>query len=133
MARDFDRRVKAVAAFRTLPAATALAAANKRVSNILAKEAASAGEIQDALLQDGAERDLAIAVKALSAQVAPLYAAGDYAAALTALASLREPVDRFFTEVMVMADDPAVRANRLRLLSWLRALFLRVADISQLS
>lgn len=133
VARDFDRRVKAVAAFRTLPAATALAAANKRVSNILAKEAASAGEIQDALLQDGAERDLAIAVKALSAQVAPLYVAGDYAAALTALASLREPVDRFFTEVMVMADDPAVRANRLRLLSWLRALFLRVADISQLS
>jgi glycyl-tRNA synthetase beta chain len=133
VARDFDRRVKAVAAFRTLPAATALAAANKRVSNILAKEAASPGEIQAELLQDGAEKDLAAAVKALSAQVAPLYAAGDYAAALTALASLREPVDRFFTDVMVMADDPAVRANRLRLLSWLRALFLRVADISQLS
>jgi len=133
VARDFDRRVKAVAAFRALPAATALAAANKRVSNILAKEAASAGEIHADLLQAGAEKDLADAVKALSAQVAPLYAAGDYAPALTALASLREPVDRFFTEVMVMADDPAVRANRLRLLSWLRALFLRVADISQLS
>lgn len=133
VARDFDRRVKAVAAFSALPAAAALAAANKRVSNILAKEAASAGEIQAELLQAGAEKDLADAVKALSAQVAPLYAAGDYAPALTALASLREPVDRFFTEVMVMADDPAVRANRLRLLSWLRALFLRVADISQLS
>lgn len=133
VARDFDRRVKAVAAFSALPAAAALAAANKRVSNILAKEAASAGEIQAELLQAGAEKDLADAVKALSAQVAPLYAAGDYAPALTALSSLREPVDRFFTEVMVMADDPAVRANRLRLLSWLRALFLRVADISQLS
>lgn len=133
VARDFDRRVKAVAAFRALPAATALAAANKRVSNILAKEAASAGEIHADLLQAGAEKDLADAVKALSTQVAPLYAAGDYAPALTALASLREPVDRFFTDVMVMADDPAVRANRLRLLSWLRALFLRVADISQLS
>lgn len=133
VARDFDRRVKAVAAFRALPAATALAAANKRVSNILAKEAASAGEIHADLLQAGAEKDLADAVKALSTQIAPLYAAGDYAPALTALASLREPVDRFFTDVMVMADDPAVRANRLRLLSWLRALFLRVADISQLS
>ena len=133
VARDFDRRVKAVAAFSALPAAAALAAANKRVSNILAKEAASAGEIQAELLQAGAEKDLADAVKALSAQVAPLYAAGDYAPALTALSSLREPVDRFFTEVMVMADDPAVRANRLRLLSWLRALVLRVAEISQLS
>lgn len=133
VARDFDRRVKAVAAFRILPAAAVLAAANKRVSNILAKEAPSGGEIQAELLQPGAEKALAEAVKALSAQVAPLYAAGDYGSALTALASLREPVDRFFDEVMVMADDPSVRANRLRLLSWLRALFLRVADISQLS
>ena len=133
VARDFDRRVKAVAAFRDLPAAAVLAAANKRVSNILAKEAPSGGEIQAELLQPGAEKALADAVKALSAQVAPLYAAGDYGSALTALASLREPVDRFFEEVMVMADDSAVRANRLRLLSWLRALFLRVADISQLS
>lgn len=133
VARDFDRRVKAVAAFRNLPAAAVLAAANKRVSNILAKEAPSGGEIQAELLQPGAEKALADAVKALSAKVAPLYAAGDYASALTALASLREPVDRFFDEVMVMADDAAVRANRLRLLSWLRALFLRVADISQLS
>lgn len=133
VARDFDRRVKAVAAFRNLPAAAVLAAANKRVSNILAKEAPSSGEIQAELLQPGAEKALADAVKALSAQVAPLYAAGDYSSALTALSSLREPVDRFFDEVMVMADDAAVRANRLRLLSWLRALFLRVADISQLS
>lgn len=133
VARDFDRRVKAVAGFRDLPAAAVLAAANKRVSNILAKEAPSGGEIQAELLQPGAEQALADAVKALSLQVAPLYAAGDYGSALTALASLREPVDRFFEEVMVMADDPAVRANRLRLLSWLRALFLRVADISQLS
>ncbi|MES3039752.1 MAG: glycine--tRNA ligase subunit beta [Pseudomonadota bacterium] len=133
VARDFDRRVRAVAHFRALPEAAALAAANKRVSNILAKEAVSGGEIQAELLQPGAEMALADAVKALSGQVAPLYAAGDYGSALTALASLREPVDRFFDEVMVMADDPAVRANRLRLLSWLRALFLRVADISQLS
>lgn len=133
VARDFDRRVKAVAYFRTLPEAAALAAANKRVSNILAKEVVSGGEIERNLLQAGAEQDLAAAVTALSATVAPLYAAGDYTAALTALASLRTPVDAFFDSVMVMAEDAAVRANRLRLLSWLRTLFLRVADISQLS
>lgn len=133
VARDFDRRVKAVAHFRTLPEAAALAAANKRVSNILAKETVTGGEIERNLLQAGAEQDLATAVTTLSAKVAPLYAAGDYTAALTELASLRAPVDAFFDSVMVMAEDAAVRANRLRLLSWLRTLFLRVADISQLS
>ncbi len=133
VARDFDRRVKAVAYFRTLPEAAALAAANKRVSNILAKETVTGGEIERHLLQTGAEQDLAAAVTTLSARVAPLYAAGDYTAALTELASLRAPVDAFFDSVMVMAEDAAVRANRLRLLSWLRTLFLRVADISQLS
>ncbi len=133
VARDFDRRVKAVAHFRTLPEAAALAAANKRVSNILAKEVVTGGEIERNLLQAGAEQDLAAAVTALSATVAPLYASGDYTTALTTLAGLRVPVDAFFDSVMVMAEDPAVRANRLRLLSWLRTLFLRVADISQLS
>ena len=133
VARDFDRRVRAVAHFRTLPEAAALAAANKRVSNILAKETVSGGEIEKSLLQDGAEQALADAVRSLAAQVSPLYAAGDYTTALTALATLRAPVDAFFDSVMVMAEDAAVRANRLRLLSWLRTLFLRVADISQLS
>lgn len=133
VARDFDRRVRAVAHFRTLPEAAALAAANKRVSNILAKETVSSGEIEKSLLQDGAEQALADAVRSLAAQVSPLYAAGDYTTALTALATLRAPVDAFFDSVMVMAEDAAVRANRLRLLSWLRTLFLRVADISQLS
>lgn len=132
-ARDFDRRVKAVAHFQSLPEAGALAAANKRVSNILAKEAISAGDIDAALLQEGAEKALATAVEQLSRRVEPLFAAGDYTQALTALAGLRAPVDAFFDSVMVMAEDAAVRANRLRLLSQLRALFLRVADISQLT
>lgn len=132
-ARDFDRRVKAVAHFQSLPEAGALAAANKRVSNILAKEAISAGDIDAALLQEGAEKTLAAAVEQLSRRVEPLFAAGDYTQALTALAGLRAPVDAFFDSVMVMAEDAAVRANRLRLLSQLRALFLRVADISQLA
>mgnify|MGYP001216235184 CR=1 FL=1 len=133
VARDFDRRVKAVAHFRTLPEAAALAAANKRVSNILAKETVTGGEIEKSLLEAAAEQALADAVAAAAARVAPCFASGDYTTALTTLASLREPVDAFFDSVMVMAEDAAVRANRLRLLSWLRALFLRVADISQLS
>jgi glycyl-tRNA synthetase beta chain len=133
VASDFDKRVKAVAHFRSLPEAAALAAANKRVSNILAKENVPSGEIERSLLSAGAEQELADAVSRLAAEVMPLYAAGDYNQALTKLATLRDPVDAFFDNVMVMADDMAIRGNRLRLLSWLRTLFLRVADISQLS
>lgn len=133
VARDFDRRVRAVAHFRTLPEAAALAAANKRVSNILAKETVPGGEIERALMTADAELVLFDAVSACAADVVPLFQRGDYQAALTRLATLRTPVDSFFDSVMVMDPDPAVRANRLRLLSWLRSLFLRVADISQLS
>jgi glycyl-tRNA synthetase beta chain len=130
---DFDRRVKAVAHFRALPEAASLAAANKRVSNILAKEAgAAAGEVSVALLQEPAEKELAHALAAISVEVEPLFAAGDYTAALARLAVLKAAVDTFFDHVMVMADDPQVKANRLRLLANLRALFLRVADVSQL-
>ena len=91
------------------------------------------GEIERSLLQPGAEQALFDAISLRAAQVAPLYASGDYGAALTILAGLKDVLDAFFNEVMVMADDAAVRANRLRLLSWLRTLFLRVADISHLS
>ncbi len=133
MARDFDRRVRAVAQFRLLPEASALAAAHKRVSNILAKEAVSGGEIERNLLQPGAEQALFDAISRRAAEVAPLFASGDYSQALSILAGLKEVLDAFFNEVMVMAEDAAVRANRLRLLSWLRTLFLRVADISHLS
>jgi glycyl-tRNA synthetase beta chain len=131
---DFDRRVKAVEAFRQLPEAQALAGANKRVSNILTKQGGdSIGETVDAsLLQDSAEKALAEQVDQQAAKVLPLFENGDYASALSSLASLRAPVDNFFDEVMVMADDEAVRNNRLALLNRLRNLFLRVADISLL-
>jgi len=131
---DFDRRVKAVEAFRQLPEAQALAGANKRVSNILTKQGGdSIGEaVDNSLLQDAAEKTLAAKVEEQAQQVLPMFEQGDYASALTSLASLREPVDTFFDEVMVMADDDAVRNNRLALLNRLRNLFLRVADISLL-
>ena len=131
---DFDRRVKAVEAFRQLPEAQALASANKRVSNILTKQGGdSIGETVDAsLLRDSAEKALAAQVDQQADKVLPLFENGDYASALSSLANLREPVDNFFDEVMVMADDEAIRNNRLALLNRLRNLFLRVADISLL-
>lgn len=128
---DFDRRVRAVAHFRSLPEADALAAGNKRVSNILGKQAIPAGSLVDeALLQEDAEKALAERVKVLQVELQPAFGRGDYQFALEKLASLREVVDRFFDEVMVMADDEAIRNNRIALLSQLRALFLGIADIS---
>jgi glycyl-tRNA synthetase beta chain len=131
---DFDRRIKAVEAFRQLPEALALAGANKRVSNILSKQGGeSVGEtVNSSLLQDGAEKTLAAQVDQQAAKVLPLFEQGNYASALQSLASLQEPVDSFFSEVMVMAEDEAVRDNRLALLNRLHNLFLRVADISLL-
>ncbi|MCC4307468.1 glycine--tRNA ligase subunit beta [Alcanivorax marinus] len=130
---DFDRRVKAVAAFRQREEAAALAAANKRVSNILAKlDEAPPEEIDGALLEDEAEQTLTNLVVDAYERSEPLLEAGDYEAVLALLAELREPVDAFFDTVMVMAEDPAVRGNRLALLSFLRDLFLNVADISLL-
>ncbi|KJY86044.1 glycine--tRNA ligase subunit beta [Pseudoalteromonas piscicida] len=130
---DFDRRVKAVSHFRTLAEAEALAAANKRVNNILAKNnVASEAAVDNSLLQEEAEQTLAAQVAALTAELAPVYAEGDYQTALTRLASLREAVDNFFDNVMVMADDEAVKANRLALLGQLSKLFLNTADISVL-
>lgn len=130
---DFDRRVKAVAAFQQRDEAQALAAANKRVSNILAKlETAPAEEIDGALLEDEAEKTLTNMVVAAFEQTYELLEAGDYASVLEMLAQLREPVDTFFDTVMVMAEDEAVRNNRLALLAFLRDLFLNVADISLL-
>lgn len=130
---DFDRRVQAVAAFAARPEAEALAAGNKRVANILAKESVPAGAaVNAALLAEPAEKALAAAVAALEAELAPLFEQRAYASALDKLAALRPQVDAFFTDVMVMADDAAVKANRLALLARLRALFLQVADISLL-
>lgn len=127
---DFDRRVKAVAEFGKLDAAAALAAANKRVANILAKvEGEIATTVNAALLQEEAEQALHSAIVAEQA-----YQAGtpSYAEGLSHLAAMREVIDNFFDKVMVNADDTAVRANRQALLKQLRELFLQVADISVL-
>lgn len=131
---DIHLRVQAVNAFNQLPEAQALAAANKRVSNILTKldTAFNNTAIDNTLLNDPAEQVLAKTLVELSNQVRPLLKTRDYTDALKKLASLREPVDRFFDDVMVMVDDVAVRNNRLVLLQQLRELFLEVADISLL-
>jgi glycyl-tRNA synthetase beta chain len=130
---DFDRRVKAVSHFRILAEAESLAAANKRVNNILAKNnVTSDAAVVNALLAEEAEKVLAAQVAELTDALAPVYAAGDYQGALTQLASLREAVDNFFDNVMVMAEDEAVKNNRLALLSQLSRLFLNTADISVL-
>ncbi len=127
---DFDRRVKAVAEFRQLEAAQALAAANKRVANILAKvDGAIADTVNPALLQEDAEQALHRAILAEQSYQAGVHS---YAAGLAHLASMREVIDTFFDQVMVNADDTAVRANRQALLKQLRELFLQVADISVL-
>ncbi|MGS0692183.1 glycine--tRNA ligase subunit beta [Shewanella sp. 0m-4] len=130
---DFESRIKAVAHFRTLEQASALAAANKRVSNILAKvEGELPAAIDDTLLVENAEKALAAKLAELQPQLAPLFAAANYQEALALLASLRESVDTFFEDVMVMADDEALKNNRLALLSSLREQFLHAADISLL-
>ncbi|MBE0400391.1 glycine--tRNA ligase subunit beta [Halomonas sp. FME1] len=130
---DFARRLRAVKAFAQRDEAAALASANKRVSNILAKQAnTDITQVDSTLLAEDAEKKLFQAVTANQALVAPLFALGDYQKALDILATLREPVDAFFDQVMVMADDPAIQRNRLALLASLQGLFLEVADISLL-
>ncbi|HCR3776253.1 TPA: glycine--tRNA ligase subunit beta [Morganella morganii] len=130
---DFDARMKAVTHFRTLEEAAALAAANKRVSNILSKSDDVLNDTVLASLMNAPEEiRLAAYVTDLKTQLAPLYAEGKYQEALTELASLREAVDAFFDSVMVMDKDDNIRRNRLTLLNELRNLFLGVADISLL-
>lgn len=130
---DFDARMKAVTHFRTLEEAAALAAANKRVSNILSKSDDALNDTVLASLMNAPEEiRLAAYVTDLKTQLAPLYAEGKYQEALTELASLREAVDAFFDSVMVMDKDDNIRCNRLTLLNELRNLFLGVADISLL-
>ncbi|HDR1924419.1 TPA: glycine--tRNA ligase subunit beta [Pasteurella multocida] len=130
---DFDARVRAVSHFRALEAAEALAAANKRVSNILAKvEGELPANIDTTLCAEAAEKVLAEQVIALQTELAPLFAKGEYQVALDRLAALREPVDTFFDNVMVNAENPQLRQNRLAILNNLRNLFLQVADISLL-
>ena len=129
----FDARMKAVSHFRTLDAAAALAAANKRVSNILAKsDEVLSDRVNASTLKEPEEIKLAMQVVVLRDKLEPYFAEGRYQDALVELAELREPVDAFFDKVMVMVDDKELRINRLTMLEKLRELFLRVADISLL-
>ncbi len=130
---DIHQRVLAVNEFSKLPQAQALAAANKRVSNILSKQSAEVGtQVNTTLLVEDAEKNLAQAVNAKVDAVTPLFAAREYTRALAMLADLQQPVDAFFEGVMVMCEDAALQKNRLALLNKLRGLFLEVADISYL-
>jgi len=131
---DFDERLKAVAAFSRLEPAASLAAANKRTANILKQaEYDDSGKLDPALLEDAAEKALFEALKTAEQSVRPLVEKRAYTEALTELSSLRQAVDTFFDEVMVMTDDKSLRQNRLALLSELRALFLNIADVSRLT
>jgi glycyl-tRNA synthetase beta chain len=131
---DFHRRVQAVHKFTGLDEAAALAAANKRVSNLLSKQKdqPDSDAVKQELLQEQAEKDLYEAIQQKQSELAPCFESGDYSAALSGLAGLKAPVDRFFDDVLVMAEDEGVKQNRLNLLRQLRNLFLRTADISHL-
>ncbi len=132
-ALDFDARLRALVQFLQLPDAASLAAANKRIANILKKVTEPVGDtVDDARLIDPAEQVLAEQVVAIARDVEPMFAARDYTPALQELAALRKAVDDFFDSVMVNADDPALRANRLALLNRMRGLFMRAADLSRL-
>lgn len=131
---EIPRRLQAVAEFVRLPEAAALAAANKRIINILKKSAEHVPvAIDPALLRETAEKDLFAALQAIAPRIEELLAAGDYTAAFKVMAGLRSSVDAFFDQVMVNADDAALRSNRLCLLSRLAGLMNHVADISRLS
>jgi glycyl-tRNA synthetase beta chain len=130
---DFDARLKALAAFLELPEAASLAAANKRIQNILRKAPPGASaQVDVARLRESAEIRLYDAMRALRDAVAEATARREYTAALGHLAQLRPQVDAFFDAVMVMDEDPNLRANRLALLGELQALFSGVADLSRL-
>ena len=131
---DIDARVSAVHRFTLLPEASSLAAANKRVSNILTKQLAHSdiAALNTALLQEEAEKQLSDSLNSLETLIAPLLANRDYNAVLEKLAELKQPVDQFFEDVMVMAEDMELRQNRLALLDKLHKLFINVADISLL-
>ena len=131
---DVVQRLEAVRAFAALPEAAALAAANKRVGNILKKAEGAVGDLVDAaLLQEAAEQALHRALEQIAPQADAAFDAGDYTASLQALAALREPVDAFFDNVMVNAEDAQLRANRLALLQQMHRAMNRVADLARLA
>ncbi|MFL6675621.1 MAG: glycine--tRNA ligase subunit beta [Massilia sp.] len=130
---DVVQRLEAVQAFAALPESASLAAANKRITNILKKTEAAIGEVSPDLLQEDAERKLYDAIRRVRPDVDAAFAGGDFTGTLRTLARLRDDVDAFFNDVMVMADDLALRNNRLALLSMLHGMMNRVADISKLA
>ncbi len=131
---DFEHRVKAVHAFNSASEAADLAAANKRISNILKKQtSAISTEVNQSLLTEDAEKQLHKAIENIEPDCQSLFEAGNYEQGLSKLASLRSPVDEFFEHVMVMSDDQAEKNNRLALLKRMQSLFLGVADIALLS
>jgi glycyl-tRNA synthetase beta chain len=130
---DFDLRLQALAAFLHLPDAQSLAAANKRIANILRKVSGPVGDtIDEDLLRDPAEQILGEQLAAIARMVEPKFRARQYTEALQDLAVLRNAVDQFFDSVLVMAEDPVLRANRLALLRRLQSLFMHAADLSKL-
>lgn len=129
---DFDKRVKAVKAFKSLPEAENLASAYKRINNILSKNSLALGEVNKSLLSDQNEIALANALEEVSPKVNELFKDGNYQDALAALSKLKDPVDNFFENVMVNADNQAVKCNRLSLLNSLHDLISKTADISVL-
>lgn len=130
---DFDKRIKAVSAFRSLPEAQSLSAANKRVGNILKKaEQGGASVVNAGLFELQQEETLYNELETLKSKTAPMFDAGDYEAALRDLSALRKPVDDFFDNVMVMTDNMDVRNNRIALLNKMSTLFMRAADLSRL-
>ncbi|OGO97103.1 MAG: glycine--tRNA ligase subunit beta [Coxiella sp. RIFCSPHIGHO2_12_FULL_44_14] len=131
---DFDLRIQAVQQFQSLPEADALTAANKRVMNLLKKETPKKPTpINEALFESDAERRLNHMIRTQEKTVHELCEKSDYQRALTTLSTLKEPIDSFFDDVMVMVENPQIRNNRIALLTALRKLFIRVADISLLS
>jgi len=130
---DVPKRLHAVRAFAALPQSAALAAANKRIGNILKKSDTAPAQARADLLQEAAERALHAAMTQVLPQAAHLLQAGDYTASLQALAALREPVDAFFADVMVNAEDPALRQNRLGLLHSLHQAMNQIADLARLA
>ncbi|HZV67514.1 MAG TPA: glycine--tRNA ligase subunit beta, partial [Telluria sp.] len=130
---DIVRRLDAVHAFAELPESAPLSAANKRITNILKKTTVTAGAVDDQLLAEPAERALYVAILKVRPEVDAAYSRDDFTATLKTLAQLRDAVDAFFNDVMVMAEDEALRNNRLALLSQLHGMMNRVADISKLA
>ena len=129
---DFDKRVKAVKSFKDLPEAENLASAYKRINNILSKANLGEGSVDKLLLSEKDEVVLATALDTISPKVNKLYSEGEYTSALATLSELKEPVDNFFEHVMVNADDPKIKENRLHLLVSLHDLIGKTADISVL-